>query len=73
MLLTVKLMFDWLKETEMATRLETAVARVIAEGRVYTCDMSGRRGDTNSPWRGRQKFHRRRGQGGRRLRRFVNQ
>jgi len=41
----------------MATRLETAVARVIAEGRVYTCDMSGRRGDTNSPWRGRQKFH----------------
>jgi isocitrate/isopropylmalate dehydrogenase len=33
MLLTVKLMFDWLKETEMATRLESAIARVIAEGR----------------------------------------
>ena len=33
MLLTAKLMFDWLKETEMATRLETAIARVIAEGK----------------------------------------
>jgi hypothetical protein len=30
MLLTAKLMFDWLKETEMATRLESATARVIA-------------------------------------------
>jgi isocitrate/isopropylmalate dehydrogenase len=37
----VKLMFDWLKETEMATRLETAIARVIAEGKVRTYDMGG--------------------------------
>jgi 3-isopropylmalate dehydrogenase len=42
MLLTVKLMFDWLKETETATRLETAIARVIAEGKVRTCDMGGK-------------------------------
>ena len=41
MLLTVKLMFDWLKENEMATRLEIAIARVIAEGEVPTYDMSG--------------------------------
>jgi hypothetical protein len=34
MLLTTKLMLDWLKETEMATRLEAAIARVIAEGKV---------------------------------------
>ena len=42
MLLTAKLMLDWLKETEMATRLETAVARVIAEGKVRTYDMGGK-------------------------------
>jgi 3-isopropylmalate dehydrogenase len=41
MLLTVKLMFDWLKEDEMATRLESAIARVIAEGKVRTYDMGG--------------------------------
>ena len=41
MLLTAKLMLDWLKETEMATRLETAIARVIAEGEVRTYDMGG--------------------------------
>jgi len=41
MLLTVKLMFDWLKETERAIRLETAIARVIAEGKVRTYDMGG--------------------------------
>jgi hypothetical protein len=29
-------MLDWLKETDMATRLETAAARVIAEGKVRT-------------------------------------
>jgi 3-isopropylmalate dehydrogenase len=34
-------MFDWLKETEMATRLEAAIARVIAEGKVRTYDMGG--------------------------------
>jgi isocitrate/isopropylmalate dehydrogenase len=42
MLLTVKLMFDWLKESEMATRLESAIARVIAEGKVRTYDMGGK-------------------------------
>src|ERR1700756_3084469 len=41
MLLTAKLMFDWLKETEMATQLESAIARVIAEGKVRTYDMGG--------------------------------
>jgi 3-isopropylmalate dehydrogenase len=42
MLLTVKLMFDWLKENEMATRLESAIARVIAEGKARTYDMGGK-------------------------------
>jgi 3-isopropylmalate dehydrogenase len=41
MLLTAKLMLDWLKEIEMAARLETAIARVIAEGKVRTYDMGG--------------------------------
>jgi isocitrate/isopropylmalate dehydrogenase len=41
MLLTAKLMLDWLKETDMATRLETAIARVIREGKVRTYDMGG--------------------------------
>jgi isocitrate/isopropylmalate dehydrogenase len=48
MLFTSKLMLDWLKETEMATRLEGAIARGIEEGKVRTYDMSGRRGDTDS-------------------------
>jgi len=34
-------MLDWLKETEMATRLEAAIARVIAEGKMRTYDMGG--------------------------------
>ena len=42
MLLTAKLMFDWLKETERATRLESAIARVISEGKVCTYDMGGK-------------------------------
>jgi isocitrate/isopropylmalate dehydrogenase len=42
MLLTAKLMFDWLKEAEMATRLESAIARVIEEGKVRTYDMGGK-------------------------------
>ena len=42
MLLTAKLMLDWLKETEMANRLETAIARVISEGKVRTYDMGGK-------------------------------
>ncbi len=39
MLLTVKLMFDWLGELDAATRLEAAIAKVIAEGKVGTYDM----------------------------------
>ncbi len=42
MLLTSKLMLDWLKETEKAERLESAIARVIAEGKVRTYDMGGK-------------------------------
>jgi 3-isopropylmalate dehydrogenase len=40
-LLAVKLMLDWLGETERAQALEQAVAGVIAEGRVRTYDMGG--------------------------------
>ena len=42
MLLTTKLMLDWLKETAMATRLESAIAHVIEEGKVRTYDMGGK-------------------------------
>ncbi len=42
MLLTCKLMFDWLKEEEHATRLEAAIAKVIAEGKIATYDVKGR-------------------------------
>jgi 3-isopropylmalate dehydrogenase len=41
MLLTVKLMFDWLGERDAATRLENAVAQVIKENRVRTYDVGG--------------------------------
>lgn len=41
MLLAVKMMLDWLEESEKARRLETAVKRVLAEGRVKTYDMGG--------------------------------
>ncbi len=41
MLLTVKLMLDWLEEKEMSARVENAIARVIKEGRVRTYDMGG--------------------------------
>jgi 3-isopropylmalate dehydrogenase len=34
-------MLDWLKEDDMAARLENAVARVIKEGKVRTYDMGG--------------------------------
>jgi 3-isopropylmalate dehydrogenase len=47
MLLTVKLMFDWLGEDEHAANLESAVADVIAEGKVGTYDVKGR-GNGNS-------------------------
>ena len=42
MLLTVKMMFDWLGEKDKATRLESAIARVIKEGKVRTYDMGGK-------------------------------
>ncbi len=41
MLLTCKLMFDWLGEKELAERLENAVAHVILEGKVATYDVRG--------------------------------
>ena len=41
MLLTVKMMIEWLGETEMAATLEKAIADVIAEGKVCTYDMGG--------------------------------
>jgi isocitrate/isopropylmalate dehydrogenase len=42
MLLTAKLMFEWLKEEDKARRLEDAIAKVIKEGRVRTYDMGGK-------------------------------
>ena len=42
MLLTAKLMLDWLKEADRGNRLESAIARVIAEGKVSTYDMGGK-------------------------------
>jgi isocitrate/isopropylmalate dehydrogenase len=41
MLLTVRLMFDWLGEAELSRRLEGAIARVVKEGKVRTYDMGG--------------------------------
>ncbi|MEE9555506.1 MAG: isocitrate/isopropylmalate dehydrogenase family protein [candidate division Zixibacteria bacterium] len=41
MILTVKLMFDWLGEMDKAVALENAVADVIKEGKVRTYDMGG--------------------------------
>ena len=41
-ILTVKMMLEWLGEAEKATRLDRAVAAVIAEGRVRTYDMGGK-------------------------------
>lgn len=40
-LLSVKLMLDWLSESQMANRLENAIAAVIKEGKVHTYDMGG--------------------------------
>ncbi|MSR29162.1 MAG: isocitrate/isopropylmalate dehydrogenase family protein [Phycisphaerales bacterium] len=42
MLLTAKMMLDWLKESDKASRLESAVARVIKEGTVRTYDLGGK-------------------------------
>ena len=41
-LLSAKLMLDWLGETEKASRLESAIASVIKEGKVRTYDMGGK-------------------------------
>ncbi|GAB4371820.1 MAG: isocitrate/isopropylmalate family dehydrogenase [Calditrichia bacterium] len=41
MLLTTKLMLDWLGEHQMAERLENAIAAVIKEGKYRTYDMGG--------------------------------
>jgi isocitrate/isopropylmalate dehydrogenase len=42
MLLSVKMMLDYLGETAKATKLEQAIAEVIAEGKVRTYDMGGK-------------------------------
>lgn len=42
MLLSVKLMFDWLGEMDSAIKLENAIAKVIKEGKVRTYDMGGK-------------------------------
>ncbi len=41
MLLTAKMMLDWLGEKTMAASLEGAIAEVIAEGKVRTYDLGG--------------------------------
>ena len=41
MILSAKMMLDWLGETAKAAKLEAATAAVIAEGRVRTYDMGG--------------------------------
>ncbi len=46
MILTAKMMLDWLGETELGTRLENAVAEVIKEGKVTTYDMGGKASTT---------------------------
>jgi isocitrate/isopropylmalate dehydrogenase len=42
MILTIKLMLDWLGEERKGRALEKAVATVIAEGSVRTYDMGGK-------------------------------
>ncbi|MGD8489033.1 MAG: isocitrate/isopropylmalate dehydrogenase family protein [Anaerolineae bacterium] len=44
MLLAIKLMLDWLDETEAAKGLQTAIAEVIADGSVATYDLGGSSG-----------------------------
>ena len=41
MILSAKLMLDWLGERETAERIEKGVAKVLAEGKVRTYDMGG--------------------------------
>lgn len=45
-ILAAKLMLDWLGERDKAARVETAVARVIKEGKVKTYDMGGKASTT---------------------------
>ena len=42
MMLSCKLMLDWLEELDKADKLEKAIATVIAEGKVKTYDMGGK-------------------------------
>ena len=42
MLLTLKLLFDWLGEKDKGVQLEAAIAAVIKEGKVRTYDMGGK-------------------------------
>ncbi|MEZ6318143.1 MAG: isocitrate/isopropylmalate dehydrogenase family protein [Phycisphaerales bacterium] len=46
MILTAKMMMDWLGEDKHASAIEGAVAEVIAEGKVQTYDMQGVRAGT---------------------------
>lgn len=46
-LLSVKLMLDWLGETERASALESAIASVIKESKVRTYDMGGKSNTTD--------------------------
>jgi len=49
MLLTAKLMLDWLGEKDHAERLENAIAAVIKEGKTATYDVKGRgKGDSTT-------------------------
>ena len=49
MLLTAKLMLDWLGEDALSTRLEAAIAQVIMDGKVATYDVKGRgKGDSTT-------------------------
>ncbi len=41
MFLTARMMLDWLGEVDRAARLESAIARVIKEGKVRTYDLGG--------------------------------
>ncbi|MDP7070868.1 MAG: isocitrate/isopropylmalate dehydrogenase family protein [Phycisphaerales bacterium] len=58
MLLTAKMMLDWLGETDEAARLEKAVADVITEGNIATYDIKGR-GNGNSTTEVAQEIARR--------------
>ena len=49
MILTAKMMLDWLGEAELAARLEKAVSTVISDGSVATYDVKGRgQGDSTT-------------------------